>query len=75
MPPCIAHNSTLVLVRPGSWVSLTFTEFHVADGYDFLFIHEDDSVAGRLIGQYSRDTLHGASVYARSGACSPVPSL
>ena len=62
-------NSTVVLASPGSWVSLNFTTFTLMSGVGVLYIHEGDSVQGRLIGQYSDSRLQRMTIRGKNGVC------
>jgi len=63
-------NSYILISPPGaSTVTLTFTQFNLESGYDYLYIYDGNTTSAPLIGQYSGNNLpNGGTIVANSGS-------
>ena len=56
------YTMTFYPSTEGAMLSVTFTEFNVESGYDYLYIYDGTSTSATLIGQYSGSTVPGTVI-------------
>jgi len=63
-------NSYMLITPPGAaTVTLTFTQFNLESGYDYLYIYDGNTTSAPLIGQYTGTNLpNGGTIVANSGS-------
>jgi len=67
----LPNSNSYMLISPlgASSVTLTFSQFNLESGYDYLYIYNGNSTSSPLIGQYSGTNLpNGGTIVANSGS-------
>lgn len=66
-------NSTMVINPPSNAVvTLTFPEFSLESGYDFLTLYDGEDTSAPILGSYDGTSLQGQSIESSGGAITLV---